>query len=99
MPAKNAGLLVLSVTSQFHGERNRDGSSAGLTLREHSVIRLSLPLQQVPLLRDDQHCAGLILANVVKADLNGQFERAHPIESAPSALVKNYPLCCAQHNR
>ena len=42
-----------------------------------------LPLQQVPLLRDDEHCAELVRANLLKADVNAQFQRAHQIESAP----------------
>ena len=42
-----------------------------------------LPLQQVPLLRDDQDCAELVRANVVKGDVNPQFQCSHQIESAP----------------
>ena len=42
-----------------------------------------LPLQQIPLLGDDQHGAELISANLVKTDVNGQLERAHQIERAP----------------
>ena len=42
-----------------------------------------LPLQQIPLLRDDQHCPELVRANLVKADVNAQFQSAHQIESAP----------------
>ena len=40
-------------------------------------------LQQIPLLRDDQHGAELVPAYFIKADVNGQFQRAHQIESAP----------------
>lgn len=42
-----------------------------------------LALQQVPLLRDDQHGAEFVRANVVKTDVNPQFQRAHQVESAP----------------
>ena len=42
-----------------------------------------LAFQQVPLIRDDQHSAKLVRANLVKADVNPQFQRAHQIESAP----------------
>ena len=42
-----------------------------------------LPFQQVPLLGDDQHCAELIRANLIKADVNAQFQGAHQVESAP----------------
>ena len=56
-------------------------------MRSHSaVIRRSLRLlsfQQVPLLRDDQHCAELVGANLVKADVNPQFWRANQVERAP----------------
>ena len=48
-----------------------------------SCLRQFLPLQQIPLFRDDQHCAELIPANVIKADVDSQFKRAHQIESAP----------------
>ena len=55
---------------------------------EHPSLTLSgsgclLPLQRIPLLRDDQHCAELVPSNLVKADVNSQFQRAHQIESAP----------------
>ena len=46
-------------------------------------MRQLLALQQVPLLRDDQHCAELIRANLTNADVNSQFQRAHQVESAP----------------
>ena len=42
-----------------------------------------LAFQEIPLLRDDQHCAELIPANLVESDVDGQLERAHQIESAP----------------
>ena len=42
-----------------------------------------LPLQQVPLLRDDQHGAELIRTNLVKTDVDPQFQRARQVESAP----------------
>ena len=45
--------------------------------------RQLLPLQQIPLLGDDQHCAELVGANLVKADVNPQFQPAHQVESAP----------------
>jgi hypothetical protein len=45
--------------------------------------RQFLPFQQVPLLRDDQHCAELIPANLVESDVNTQFQRPHQVESAP----------------
>ena len=41
------------------------------------------PIQQIPLLRDDQHGAELLAANLVESDVNSQFQRAHQIESAP----------------
>ena len=34
-------------------------------------------------LGDDQHCAELIPANLVKADVDAQLERTHQIESTP----------------
>ena len=46
--------------------------------------RQLLPLQQVPLFRDDQHCAELVRTNLFKADVNPQFQRAHQVESAPN---------------
>ena len=42
-----------------------------------------LPLQQVPLLRDDQHRAKLIRPNLAKTDVNPKFQCAHQVESAP----------------
>ena len=42
-----------------------------------------LPLQQVPLLRDDQHGAELVRANFVNADVNSQFQCAHQVQSTP----------------
>jgi hypothetical protein len=33
---------------------------------------------------DDQHCAELVPANLVEADVNDQLQRAHQIESAPN---------------
>jgi hypothetical protein len=47
------------------------------------VSRRLLSFQEVPLLGDDQHCAKLVPANLVKADVNPQFQRAHQVESAP----------------
>ena len=44
---------------------------------------MPLSFQQVPLLCDDQDCAELVRANLVKADVNPQFQRAHQIEGAP----------------
>ena len=46
-------------------------------------MRQLLALQQVPLLCDDQHCAELIRANLVKADVNPKLQSAHQVESAP----------------
>ena len=45
--------------------------------------RQLLALQQVPLLRDDQHCAKLIRTDLVKADVNPELQRARQVESAP----------------
>ena len=41
-----------------------------------------LSLQQVPFLGDDQHGAEFIPANLVKADVNSQFQCAHQVERA-----------------
>ena len=41
------------------------------------------PLQQIPLLSDDQHCAELIPANLVESDVDAQLECAHQVEGAP----------------
>ena len=38
-----------------------------------------------------QHCAELVGANLVKADLNPKFQRAHQVESAPDEQT----LLCA----
>src|SRR6266568_3642786 len=54
-------------------------SQATVTARSGQLF----PLQQIPLLRDDQHCAKLVRANLVKADVDSQFQRTHQIESAP----------------
>ena len=43
----------------------------------------SCSLKEVPLLRDDQHGAELVPANVIKTNMDGQLERAHQIESTP----------------
>jgi hypothetical protein len=48
-----------------------------------SGSRQLLALQQVPLVRDDQHCAELIRANLVKAEVNPKFQRAHQVKRAP----------------
>ena len=45
--------------------------------------RRLLSLQQVPLLGDDQNGAELVRANLIKADVNPEFQRAHQIERAP----------------
>ena len=42
-----------------------------------------LSLQQIPLLRDDLHCAELVRTNIVEPDPDAQLERAHQVESAP----------------
>ena len=71
---------------------------AAVRLGMFSSDRISAPpfvrflsLQQVPLLRDDQHGAELVRANLVKADPDAQLERAHQIESAPDEQT----LLCA----
>ena len=46
-------------------------------------MRKAFALQQVPLLRDDPHCAELIGANFVKANVNPKLQCAHQIEGAP----------------
>ena len=45
-----------------------------------------LALRHITLLRDDKHCAELVPANVIKAEVNGQFQRAHQIESTPDEM-------------
>ena len=43
-----------------------------------------LSFQQVPLLRDDQHCAELVPTNLIESDVDSQLERAHQIQRAPN---------------
>ena len=69
-----------------------DAASRGTVIRS----RESLSLQQVPLLRDDQHCAKLIPANLVKANVNAQFQSAYQIESAPDEQPFLRALGCVQ---
>ena len=42
-----------------------------------------LPIEQIPLLGDDQHGEELVRANLVEADVDAQLERAHQIEGPP----------------
>ena len=55
----------------------------GSTTTVATPLRQLLALQQVPLLRDDQHCAELVPANLVESNMDGQLECAHQIERAP----------------
>ena len=64
-------------------EDQSDGNAPALPYTAISRSWQLLSLQQVPLLRDDLHCAELIPANLVEPDSDAQLERAHQIESAP----------------
>src|ERR1700687_2545310 len=74
--AEGISMVRISLIEAFALLTSTSTTSSSLLLSAMVSGQL-LVLQHVALLRDDQHGAKLIPANLVKADMHRQFQRAH----------------------